>query len=80
MNKTRLDLDDIAVDTFDLGSDGAAERGTVEALEGMSGLPSCWVSECVSWCNDCPSDLTQCSLCTRPTIVGDTCWDTCACG
>lgn len=83
MNKLKLRLDDLLVESFETGDIGLEERGTVRG-RAETGLPTelftCPVtcdSTCPRTCNSC-WPMHTCSPCAEPT-VGDTCMGTCSC-
>jgi hypothetical protein len=82
MNKLRLHLEELAVESFDTSA-GVREKGTVVGEEGPCTCPNvtCAAScpyTCAYTCDDatCP----QCPTCAQScngTCEGVTCWETC---
>jgi len=67
MKKMRLNLDQLAVESFATAQDGEAERGTVRGLQSYP--IACWP----------PSDSQDPNIdtCGYATCAGDTCWESC---
>lgn len=74
MSKLRLDLADLAVESFDTRALSSPGRGTLFGHEGTTAHTDCWGLTCPG-CGQ-----TQLAFCTAdcPSNQIDTCWATCA--
>jgi hypothetical protein len=85
MRKLKLDLDDLAVETFDPRPGLADPRGTLFGHDG-TGATVCWGGTCPG-CEYTQLRNTECATCWEPTCVptecgtcGETtCSETCGC-
>jgi hypothetical protein len=79
MNKLKLQLDALSVESFDTSCQ-ARENGTVlgeQATNTCPGCPTC-AATCAYTCDDatCPNCPT-CAASCNGTCAGNTCWDSC---
>jgi hypothetical protein len=87
MRKLRLDLDALAVESFDTRDDAESARGTLFAREGSTAHTDCWGLTCpgcgatalvLCTAQDCPSrEVGSCDVTCE--TCGDSCdgWHTC---
>lgn len=82
MRKIRLDIEDLAVESFDTTSGGRADGGTVRGhgwseLEGCSQFDGCNSEEslCATCAGGCPQDTSTCFASCRMTHGNQICID-----
>lgn len=82
MNKLKLDLEELGVESFDTQG-GVKERGTVVGEQQCSCVGTCyWQATCAATCaytcddQTCPACPT-CAASCNGTCEGNTCWDSC---